>query len=86
MGFDYSVSMAGLRTAENQLNDAARKVAGSENGASGGEAADRVTLSGGTDIAGAMVETREAGIVYKANLEMIAEQMDLEEEILDLFG
>ena len=90
MGFDCSISLEGLRTAENQLNNAARKVSRplncSDVAASSGEAVDRLTLAGDTDIAGAMVEAQEAKIIYKANLKMIETQMEMEEEALDLFG
>jgi len=90
MGFDYSISLEGLRAAENQLNNAARKVSkpinSSDVAGSAGEIADRLTLAGDTDIATAMVEAQEAKIIYKANLKMIETQMEMEEEVLDLFG
>ncbi len=90
MGFDYSISLEGLRTAENQLNNAARKVSRplncSDVAASSGEAVDRITLTGDTDIAGAMVEANEAKIVYRANLKIIETQVEMEKEALDLFG
>ena len=90
MGFDCSISLEGLRTAEDQLNNAARKVSRplncSDVAAFSGEAADCLTLAGATDIAGAMVEAQEAKIIYKANLKMIETQMEMEEEALDLFG
>lgn len=90
MGYDNSISLEGLRAAENQLNNTARKVSkpinGSDVAASAGEVTDCLTLAGDTDIAGAMVEVQETKILYKTNLKMIAMQMELEEEMLDLFG
>jgi hypothetical protein len=90
MGYDYSISLEGLRTAENQLNNAAGKVSRPINcndvATPSGENTDRLTLAGDMDIAGAMVEAQEAKIIYKANLKMIETQMDTEEEALDIFG
>jgi hypothetical protein len=90
MEFDYSISLQGLCTAENQLNDAARKVSRpvycSGTGASDLQVTDRLTLTGGLDIAGAMVEAQEAKIIYTANLKMIETQMELQDEALNLFG
>ncbi|MBN2242715.1 MAG: hypothetical protein JW793_08490 [Acidobacteria bacterium] len=86
MGYGYSVSMEGLRVAGNQLNSAAGKVSRPVNYRAPEAATDRFTLSGGMDIAGAMVEAQEATIIYKANLKMIETRMKLEEETLDLFG
>jgi hypothetical protein len=87
MGYDYSVSMEGVRAAENQLNQTARKVSrmGTENRPADGTS-DRLTLSGDMDIAGAMVEAKQAKILAQANLRVISMQAELEEETLDLFG
>ena len=90
MGYDYSISLEGLRAAENQLNNAARKVSKpincSDIAASAGEVTDRLTLASDMDIAGAMVEASQAKIIYKANLKMIETRMEMEEEALDIFG
>ena len=90
MGYDYSISLEGLRAAENQLNNAARKVSKpinySDVAASAGEVTDRLTLASDMDIAGAMVEASQAKLIYKANLKMIETQMEMEEDALDIFG
>ena len=90
MGYDYSISLEGLRAAENQLNNAARKVSRPVNccdvSTFSEEPADRLTLASDMDIAGAMVEASQAKIIYKANLKMIETQMEMEEEALDIFG
>ena len=97
MGYDYSVSLEGVRGAERRLNQAALKVSrmGAQclpesRGAAGRTAAagtaDRLSLSNGAEIAGAMVEARQATITGQANLRVIAMQMELEDETLDLFG
>ncbi len=90
MGFDYSFSMEGLRAAERQLNQAARRVSKpihcSDVTASAGEVTDRLKLTGDRDIARAMVGVKEAKTIYKANLKIIDLQTQMEEETLDLFG
>lgn len=90
MGYDYSISLEGLRAAENQLNNAARKVSRPVNcfdvSKSSEEPVDHLTLASDMDIAGAMVEASQAKIIYKANLKMVEAQLDMEEEALDICG
>lgn len=93
MGYDYSISMEDVRAAESLLNRAAEKVSWMGTGnrpvkgpESSEETPDRVTLSGDMDIAGAMIESNQAKILYQANLKIISMQMKLEDETLNLFG
>jgi hypothetical protein len=87
MGYDYSISLEGVRTAENRINQAAGKI--SRFGAriqSGGYDKSVKPVEDTVDIAGAMVEVKQAKIAAEANLKVLSLQMDLEEETLDLFG
>jgi len=90
MGYDYSISLEGLRAAENQLINAARKVSRPavccDAGTSSEDPADRLTLAGDIDIACVMVAANRAEIIYKSNLKTIETQMEMEEDALDIFG
>ena len=94
MGYDYSISMEGVRAAECRLNNAAGRIAraGSELNYPQVETpgamniTDRFTFSGSADIADALVEARQAKQMAQANLKVISLQDEISKTALDLIG
>ncbi len=78
---DISISLQGVQTAEQSLNQAAQTIAAANLPSAG--SADIFEL---TDFAAELIKADEATIAAKANLRVISMQTELGREILDLFG
>jgi hypothetical protein len=82
MSYDFSISLNGIIAAGRDLEMAARRIAGSDLPAAG-MSADYFSL---TDFAAQLLEIDRAKTAFKANLQVISTQRELEREALDLFA
>jgi hypothetical protein len=89
MSYDFAVSMEGIRTAQRSLSDAAQKIANVNSSATQKEQGtdqDDVTLSGGIDLAAALLQARQAKIAAKANMNLLSTEHELEQTAIDMIG
>lgn len=89
MSYNYEISMEGIRTAQRSLSDAAQKIANVNSSATQKEQRtdqDDVTLSGGMDLAAALLQVRQAKIAAKANMNLLSTDHELEQTAMDMIG
>jgi hypothetical protein len=78
---DFSISLNGVQTAEQNFNQAAQKIAAANLPSS--ESPDRFEL---TDFAAELIAADQAKFAVEANLRVISTQTELEHETLNLFA
>ena len=83
MSMDYSISLNGISTAEQNLNQAAHRVATAALPSTSDSYEDTFSLS---DVAAEFIAVNQAKTVIKANLKVISAQQELERDTLDLFA
>jgi hypothetical protein len=83
MSMDFSISLNGISAAEQNLNQASRRIASATPSFSGDSLKDSVSFS---DFATEAVEINQAKTAAEANLKVISSQQELERDALNLFA
>jgi hypothetical protein len=83
MSIDFSISLNGVSAAEQNLNQASRRIATATPPSSGEPLKDSVSMP---DFAAEMFEVNQAKTAVEANLKVISTQQELEHDTLNLFA